>query len=123
MADSHIQNMLNMTVIQRIKNGFAVSSRFDQLGAFQNAELMGNCGLCQPQEACDIANAKFSFAKCVKNTDSGGISEYFEEFGKMKKSFFFGHFAEYLLYDIFVNAEKFAFFNRLFCIHIDLLPI
>jgi hypothetical protein len=123
MVNAHIQNAVDMVVVERIEYGFSVSARLDELGAFQHAELMGNGGLRQSQQACDIANAKLGLAERVENTDPRRITEYLEKFGEIVKGFFFGHFLQNVMYDAFVYAEKIALFNGLFTIHIIILSL
>jgi hypothetical protein len=123
MVNAHIQNAVDMVVVERIEYGFSASARLDELGAFQHAELMGNGGLRQSQQACDITNAKLGLAERVENTDPRRITEYLEKFGEIVKGFFFGHFLQNVMYDAFVYAEKIALFNGLFTIHIIILSL
>jgi hypothetical protein len=115
--DSHIQNIVDMIVIQGIKYGFAASACLDQFGLLQHAKLMGNGGLCQSQKACDVTNAKLGFPKRIENADPCGISEHLEKVRKIIKGFFLGHFLENIVYDILMDTEKFTFFNILFIVH------
>jgi hypothetical protein len=123
MMNAHIQNAVDMVVVERIEYSFSASARLDELGAFQHAELMGNGGLRQSQQACDIADAQLGLAERVENTDPRRITEYLEKFGEIVKGFFFGHFLQNVMYDAFVYAEKIALFNGLFTIHIIILSL
>ena len=121
MVDTHIQNAVDMVVVEGIKYGLSASARLDQLGILQHAELMGNGGLRQSQEACDIANAKLGLAERVEDTDPRRITEHLEKLGEIVKHLFFGHFLQNVLHDVFVHAEKFAFFYRFLSVHIIVL--
>ena len=121
MMDTHVENAVNVVVIERIENGLSASARLDELGAFQHAELMGNGCLRQLQKICDVADAKLIFLECVEDADPRRIPEHLEKFGKVEKKLFFGHPSENVLHNVFVNAEKFAFFNWLFVVHIIIL--
>ena len=121
MVNAHIQNAVDMVVVERIEYGFSASARLDELGAFQHAELMGNGGLRQIQKACDVANAKLRLFERIKNADPRGIPEHLEKFGKVEKGFLLGHFLQNVLHHVLVYAEKFAFFKISFVVHSLLL--
>lgn len=121
MVNAHVQNAVDVVIVQRIKYGFPVSARFDQLGAFQNAELMGNVGLRQAQQICNVANAELVFTKRIKNADPRRVAEHLEKFSEIKERFFLGHFLQNVAYDVLVHAEKFAFFDIFFTVH-SILP-
>ena len=67
MFDAHIQNIMDVFIVEGIKNGFAVSARFDELIGFQNAELVRYGGLGQIQKSRDITDAKLPLKKRIQN--------------------------------------------------------
>ena len=121
MVNAHVENAVNVAIVERVEHGLSASARLDQLGLLQNAELVGNGGLSQVQKARDIANAKLRLSERVKNADPRGIPEHLEKFGKVKKNFFLGHFSQNVLHHVLVYAEKFAFFKISFVVHSLLL--
>ena len=121
MVNAHVENAVNVAIVERVEHGLSASARLDQLGLLQNAELVGNGGLSQVQKARDIANAKLRLSERVKNADPRGIPEHLEKFGKVEKNFFLGHFSQNVLHHVLVYAEKFAFFEISFVVHSLLL--
>ena len=123
MVNAHVKNAVDVVVVEGIEHGLSASAHFDKLGVFQHAELVRNSGLCQTQETCDIANAKLGLAERVENADSRRIAEYLEKFSEIVKRLFFGHFLQNVVHNVFVYAEKFAFFDRFLAVHIIFLSV
>ena len=121
MMNTHVENAVNVVIVERIEHGLSAAARLDQLGLLQNAKLVGNGGLRQIKKARDITNAKLRLSERIKNADPRGISEHLEKFRKVKKNFFLGHFSQNVLHHVLVYAEKFAFFKISFVVHSLLL--
>ena len=58
--NSFEQNVVYRIVGQAVKDDFALAAAFDDSGAFQKAELMGDGGLVEIENAGDVGDAQFA---------------------------------------------------------------
>ena len=84
MFDALSDDVVDMVIIQRIVDRFAVSALSDQLRIFEDTKLMGNGRLVHIQKVRDLVDASFFRNETVKDTDTGRVRKALEQFGSIE---------------------------------------
>ena len=88
MFDALGDDIVDMVVIQRIVDRFAISALFDEFRIFKDTKLMGDGRLVHIQKIGDLVDVSLLADETVKDTDPGRVRKALEQFRNIEQDVF-----------------------------------
>ena len=100
MLQTHLKDLWDMFILQRVVALFAFSANLDQILLSQDTELVRYGALLHSDDVRDTAYAQLALKQRAHDADSGRVAEHLEEVRQLKERIIVGHIGFDLLYDI-----------------------
>lgn len=90
MAHALIEHGVDMIIRERVEDVSAVAAKFDQVGAFKRAQLMGDGRLGRLCGVSNIGYAQLAAHEGIENLDARGVAKDLEEVCKVVEQLLVG---------------------------------